>query len=131
MPPDEAEQQPPLHVCVELQAVVHVCVVVLHAVFAGQSAVPLQPHEPLPRHRWPLPLVVHTAQVPDKPQSPAAVPGWQVPPVVAEQHPPLHDCVELQEVVHLPCVVSHASPVGQSLACWQPHTLVDRHTWPF
>jgi len=37
-----AEQQPPLHACVEVQAVVHACVVVSQACPTGQSFVELQ-----------------------------------------------------------------------------------------
>ena len=47
------EQQPPLQSWVALQALVHACVVVLHAMNVGQSVATLQPHVVLPTQMWP------------------------------------------------------------------------------
>jgi hypothetical protein len=51
-------QQPPLHGWVASHARPH-RFAALHALFAGQSAAPLQPQFPV-RHRWPEPLVVQS-----------------------------------------------------------------------
>jgi hypothetical protein len=40
------EQQPPLHGCEPEQLVVHWCLLVSQALFAGQSLAELQPHPP-------------------------------------------------------------------------------------
>jgi hypothetical protein len=61
---------------------------------------------------------VHTGAVP---HAVAAVPGVHVPPLEAEQHPPLHGCAIEHEVVQAFAVVSQASPVAQSLVRVQPH----------
>jgi hypothetical protein len=49
------------------------------------------------------------------------VPGVQVPPLAAEQQPPLHPeyLAPPQLMTHCPVVVSHALFGGQSLACRQ------------
>jgi hypothetical protein len=70
----------------------------------------------------------HTAPV--EPHAPVDVPATQVPPVAAEQQPPLHGWFELHAVVHLFVEVSQACPDGQSAALVQPHTFVARQTWP-
>lgn len=107
-------------------------VVVLHpALLAGQLAVVVQPHCPPPvvgSHALPLvpavkPAVQLAHRPPLLPHAVVPVPAWHVPPVAAEQHPPLHDCVELHDVVHVLVVVSHASSAGQSEAVRQPHVL--------
>lgn len=50
------------------------------------------------------------------PHAAMPVPGSHVPPVAAEQHPPLHGWPVLQLVVHWCLVPSHAMPAGQSAA---------------
>jgi hypothetical protein len=99
---------------------------------AGQLAFEVQPH-------WvPAGVVVHTLPVaplakpavqlaqapPAVPQAATLVPAMQVPPAGAEQHPPLHGWEELHVIVHVPCTVSQAVPMGQSEALLQPHLLV-------
>jgi hypothetical protein len=66
---------------------------------------------------------MQSAQTPLAPHSLIAVPPTQVPPVDAEQHPPLHAWVEEHAVVHKPVVTSQASRAGQSLATAQPRAL--------
>jgi hypothetical protein len=62
-----AEQQPPLHACVEEQLVVHACVVVLHACPTGQSLVALQPQVPAETHALPPPSTTHATGPPQMP----------------------------------------------------------------
>lgn len=91
-----------------------------HEFKLGQSVVAeLQPHFWL-THAWPLLFDAHDAHTPELPHAPGAVPGWQVPPVIAEQQPPLHACVELHAVVQVFVVVSHDVPDGQSAVAAQP-----------
>jgi hypothetical protein len=67
---------------------------------------------------------------PELPQAALMVPVWHVPPAADEQQPPLHCWFELHAVVHLPCAVSQACPVGQSLALVQPHAPDGRQALP-
>jgi hypothetical protein len=69
--------------------------------------------------------------VPAEPHAERLLPAMQLPPVADEQQPPLHGWFELQEVVHLPCAVSHAWLAGQSLALVQPHAPELRQAVPF
>jgi hypothetical protein len=71
---------------------------------------------------------LHTA--PDEPHAPVEVPATQLPPVAAEQQPPLHAWVVLHAVVHLCIVVSHAWLAGQSAALLQPHEPDGKHALP-
>jgi hypothetical protein len=104
-------------------------VVLQPALFAGQLALVAHPHCPPPvTTSQALPLVpavkpaVQLAQRPPLfPQDAVSVPTWHVPPVAAEQQPPLQGCDVLQLVVHVLVVVSHASSAGQSAAVRQPH----------
>jgi hypothetical protein len=102
---------------------------VLHAVLAGQSAVTLQPQPPA-MHCEPLGLPTQLAQMPELPQVPCALPGWQVPPDADEQQPPLQVCVELHEVVQRLLLVLHAWLSGQSAARLQPQVPVARQAEP-
>jgi hypothetical protein len=72
----------------------------------------------------------HAAQTPELPHAVVVVPAWHVPPLAAEQQPPLHGWFELHAVVHLPVDASHASCAGQSAALVQPHTFDARQTCP-
>ena len=47
----------------------------------------------------------------------SALPGWHIMP---SQHPPLHASMPMQLGEHWCVVGSHASPLGQSVACAQP-----------
>jgi hypothetical protein len=124
VPPVAAEQQPPLQGCDVPQLVVHVCVVTSHAWSVGQSAAVWQPHAfagvPV-RHTLPAALPVHTVHV-ALPVSHAdgSVPATHLP--VDAQQPPLHavSAVLPHAVEHTPFAVSHAMPVGQSVALVQP-----------
>jgi hypothetical protein len=119
VPPEADEQQPLLHSCVELHAVVHLLVEVLHAVLSGQSAVPLQPQVPVARQAEPFPLPTQLMHVePAVPQLICVLPGRHMVPL---QQAPLHACEALHEVVHACVVVLHESRFGQSLAIAQPH----------
>jgi hypothetical protein len=69
-------------------------------------------------------------QTPAAPHAESDVPGRQVPLVAAEQQPPLQAWRDEHDVVHAPVVVSHACPVGQSLASPHPHVRLDRQTGP-
>ena len=102
-----ALQQPPLQLTDVEHVVSHAFVVVLQFTFAGQSvAATAHPHIP------PFPVVAVTHAVPAltpaqlvhtppvEPHAPGARPVTQVPFVVAEQQPPLHPWVELQDAVH-------------------------------
>jgi len=114
-----ALQQPPLHVSVAEQVVVHAPVVVSHASSAGQSVASLQPHAPLGRHALPVLPPTHETQAPLAPQAACTVPDAHVP---ALQQPPLHTWVGEHVVVHFRVVVSHASSVGHSAEEVQPVT---------
>lgn len=101
-----AEQQPPLHVCVDEHEVVQALVVVSHASSVGQSVATVQPHLPLDRHESPeLPPTHETQAAPVSPHAACVLPVAHVVPL---QHPPLHGWVAEQVVVHAPVVVSHA-----------------------
>jgi hypothetical protein len=119
-------QQPPLQATVDEHVVSHAFVVALQFTFAGQSVDAVwHPHIP------PMPVVAVTHAVPAltpeqlvqtppvEPHAPAASPVVHVPPVAAEQQPPLQACVELHAVVQV-LVASHACPSGQSVAVWHP-----------
>jgi len=129
-----ASQQPPLHGCVAEHIAVHVLVVVSHDWPIGQSVAVLQPHllgVPV-THAVPAALLVQLVQtaVPVL-QAPPPVPGWQVPPVAAEQQPVLQTWVAEHIAVHVWVVVSHASPAGQSAVAPHPHAPLASHTAPW
>jgi hypothetical protein len=87
-PETEPVQQPWLHGCVALHAVVHTCAA-LQAMKLGQSAVELQPHAPATQ-AWPLPFDEQsTHRLPPLPQTVGTLPVLQLVPV---QQPP-HDVV--------------------------------------
>ena len=90
VPPEAAEQQPPLHAWVVEHAEVHEPVDVSQASLAGQSVVMLQPHAPVDRHAAPLaPPEQETHASPVAPHAFLDVPGAHMP-VLALQQPPLH-----------------------------------------
>ena len=67
------------------------------------------------------------------PQATPSVPVWQLPPVAAEQQPPLHGVFMSHADPHVCVVVLHAWFAAQSLALVQPQTLVpvmSRHAEP-
>ena len=126
-----AVQQPSLQGWVELQLVVHWCVVVLQAVPLGQSLTLLQPHAPLARQAVPAALPTQLPQTPWPVSAHIAwvFPGWHVPAEAAEQQPPLHTWPLAQLVVHACVVVLQALPVAQSVAALQPQTPLT-HSFP-
>lgn len=69
---------------------------------------------------------LHVTHTPLAPQATFAVPTTHVPPVAAEQQPPLQLRVELQDVVQVWVDRSHAAPAsvavaaGQSVVALQP-----------
>ena len=73
---------------------------------------------------------VQSEQTPLVPHAVFAVPGTHMPPVSAEQQPPLHAWVEEHADVHVPVATSHASSAGQSVVVAQPHAPLDRHAAP-
>jgi hypothetical protein len=74
-------QQPPLQVAPPAQLPLHWCVVVLHAVPAGQSAGPLQPQVP-PRQALPPLLPLQSAQIsPELPHTLPLLPAAHTPPL--------------------------------------------------
>jgi hypothetical protein len=82
-------QQPPLQSALALHAVLHVCVVVLQARPARQSADVMQPHALL-THAVPAPLPEQLTQAtPLPPHVAALLPATHVLPVGSQQ-PPLH-----------------------------------------
>jgi hypothetical protein len=114
---EPAWQQPPLHSCVGLQAVVQVFVPRSQARPAGQSAALLQP-QLAARHKWPLVEVVQSTHSPaGAPQALLPVPAAHNP---FEQQAPLHGCTAEQPVVHAWAVLSQAAPELQSPALLQP-----------
>jgi hypothetical protein len=123
-------QQPPLHGCEPLHALVHACVVRLHAEPIAQSPVALQPHLPPPAtisHTAPLGLDAHMLHAPPlAPQLAGSVPGTHAPDA---QQPPLHGCSGLQLGVHRCSAPSHASPTLQSAALMQPQ-VPPLQRWP-
>jgi hypothetical protein len=79
-PPDDWLQQPWLHGCDPLQALVHLWLDRSQALWAGQSLVWLQPQAPVTQ-AWPLVFDEQSRQaLPAAPQVRAAVPTLQVPP---------------------------------------------------
>jgi hypothetical protein len=85
-----ALQQPPLHACVASHLLEQTWP--LHDSSAGQSPVPLQPHDVPFSQRWPLAEAVQSLQEPDAPHALFAVPEAQLP---FEQQPPLQFVVPL------------------------------------
>jgi hypothetical protein len=65
-------------------------------------------------------VVVQSSQTPLVPQAVGCMPATQLPPVEAEQQPPLHGSVEEQALPQ--CEALQAAPAGQSVAIEQPHT---------
>jgi hypothetical protein len=110
-------QQPWLHSCDALQAVVHLWAPVSQASPAGQSEVTLQPHT-LARHWCPsLEVEQSRHRLPAAPQAPTAVPEAHTP---FEQQAPLQGCSPLQPVVQAWAPVSHDAPDEQSPPLLQP-----------
>lgn len=121
MPPDAAEQQPPLHGVFMSQAGPQLCVVGSQARLGGQSAALVQPQLLTPpASRQALPADLPT-QLPHSggasAQASALSPTAQLVP---SQQPPLHGWVALHVIVQVPAVVSHAWPTGQSAGPLQP-----------
>lgn len=121
MPP---VQHPPLHGCVDgLHCTTQRCVVVSHALPAGQSENELHPQNVLP------PLVMHCAPAALDAQlvhagsplltahAPPVVPATHVP---ALQQPPLHARFPAHDVEHACVTGLHACPARQSVALVQP-----------
>ena len=108
-----------------LHDLVHMCVVVLHAWFARQSDVMLQPQDALfaPRTQpCPLLLVRQLMQVvPGIPQAAGSLPVTQVL-LPGLQQPALQVRPPAQEFEHTPVAVLHAWSAAQSLLVVQPHT---------
>jgi hypothetical protein len=116
-------QQPPLHSALAPHCWLHLCVVVLQASSAPQSAAELQPHAPA-RHRCPAMLVVQSTQlVPDEPHWLALVPATHaLGDAAAAQQPPLHGSASEQLLVEQVLVLGwHSAPAGQSALVLQPH----------
>lgn len=129
VPAEVAEQQPPLHSCVELQLVVHV-LAESQDLPVGQSAVALQPQTPL-KHFFPVVATVQSVHAP--PAGPQAVslivrqllvepqqnPVPQLPPLV----PPTTHCavhaLPWQVGVPPPQLV-HAAPSPPQVALLVP-----------
>jgi hypothetical protein len=118
-------QQPPLHGWPPLQAVVQVPFGP-HALPAGQSAGPAQPHAPA-MQAWPLPLVVQSTHAAPVPHATAPPPPTHLP--VPSQQPPLQGWFASQVVVHCPAP-PHAWPAGQSFALLQPQVSFARQAVP-
>ena len=110
-------QQPPLQAWDALQAVVQRCVVVSHAVCAGQSATEVQPQNvrsPMVTHCAPLAFVVQLTQAGAllvAPHAVAVLPCVHTPPA---QQPPLHPRPPAHDVEHVCEAGSHACPTRQS-----------------
>jgi hypothetical protein len=101
-----------------------------------QSLASLQPHAPLARQALPLALPEQLLQIdPTAPHALTAVPGWQVPPVGAEQQPDWHADPAEQELTQRWPMVSHdEAPVAQSPMALHPHwppAVMAMHLWPF
>jgi hypothetical protein len=128
------EQQPPLQTVwlASPQVVSQLCVVVLQALPLGQSVAALQPQLlPLTQAEPAIVLPTQVWHTPPEPQVACAVPGLQVPPDEAVQHPPLHGCENEQEVVHWCVDVLQAVPDGQSVVELQPQVPVaNTQMWP-
>jgi hypothetical protein len=126
-------QQPFLHGLPAPQLVAHVCVVVSHASFAGQSLVLLHPHVPPGRHTGVLGVLVQFVHVP--PLGPQAlsliaahVPPLQQKPVPHVPSPlPPHSLVQLfppLQVGVLPEHTWHAPPLLPQASLSPPATQV-------
>ena len=117
--PAAMEQQPPLHVPVQVAPQAPFT----HASFAGQSLSAVQTHLPAALHVGaPAP---QTAHAPLAPHAAAVEPNEHVPevaPAAIEQQPPLH--VPVHVVPHTP--LTHAWFVGHWLSELQPHGPVAR-----
>jgi len=125
-------QHPPLHGDNALQVVEH-CPP-LQAMFAGHSAALVHPQVPPGTQRCPFAEVVQLAQTPPPvPHTAFAVPPAHWPEFVTSQHPPLHANVlppAVQNTLHWPLLVLHASPIGQSPVTLHPHAPPLWQTWP-
>ena len=101
----------------------------LHDSSAGQSVVPLQPHEVPFSHTWPTPEVVQSLHPP--PVAPHALPAVPATHLEPEQHPPLHAVVlPPQAVEQVWVVVLHAWSDGQSVGALHPQLPPERHACP-
>ena len=72
---------------------------------------------------------MQSVQTPAAPQAAGALPATQVPPVAAEQQPPLQGSVDEHEVVQTP-PVPQASFAAQSVATVQPQLPLGKHAVP-
>ena len=82
------EQHPPRHGELALHAVLHALVIESHACPTGQSVELLQPHLPEERQALPAAALVQSRHCwPAPPHERPEVPGSQVPPDAAVQHP--------------------------------------------
>jgi len=122
-------QQPEVQAAVIEQDTTH-WLAALHALPKRQFATVPQPQKPPPvvgSHRVPA-IVVSVEQEaqspPFAPHAPLAVPGWQVPPVAAEQQPVLQGWLVPHAVTQVCVLVSQAKFAGQSAALAQPQTLL-------
>ena len=121
---DAANEQLPalqhalLQTCVSEHAVVHMCVVVSHAMPLAQSAFVLQPHPPA-THAFPFALAEQSLHVPDAPQVFESVPAAHRP--FAPQQPVAHGLESEHAVVQRCADVSQTSPLPQSEFPEQPH----------
>ena len=122
-----AAQQPVLH-AVRLampQDLPQRCMVVLQAVFSGQSMGTLQPQLALfalRKQALPLLLFKQLMQAPPgRPQAAPSLPAAQVL-LTGLQQPPLQVRPPAHELEHRPVLVLHASSELQSLLDAQPHT---------
>jgi hypothetical protein len=126
-----ASQQPPLQVSPPAHELEH-RPVPSHAFWTGQSPAAEQPHLPPPvtaRQRWPFPLDGQLAhEVPLAPHAIRPVPATHM--LVVSQQPPLQVSPPAHELVHT-FEPLHAVLTGQSADVLQPHTIVERQTWPF
>jgi hypothetical protein len=132
VPPDAAEQHPPLHACVAPQLFVQRCVVVSHAKSVGQSTSDLQPQNVPPdvSHAEPFVFPTHEAHIGADVVTAHA--PWTLPaahfPEVGSQQPPLHGLCMEHAAPHTP--FSHACPIGQSTAELHPHVPAPTHCGP-
>ena len=105
------EQQPDRH-AIPVEQVLTQSWFVQPVEVPGQSATAAQPHCPPPvtaTHLCPIWLFVQSPQsAPLLPQATPSVPVWQLPPVAAEQQPPLHGVMLSQAEPHWCVVVLHA-----------------------
>ncbi len=113
-----AEQQPPLHACVELHAVVHAWVE-SHASPSGQSLADWHPQTPVAALQV-APASPVTQFLQTVPAAPHALADWLGAHTAPLQHVPLHSCDAEHAVVQVPFETSQANPAGQPLGPVHP-----------